>query len=91
MDLGALLRDSGGNLYGTTLERGDQSCTNGCGIVFKLDASANETIPHFFTGGTTDGWGPNSQLIPDGDGNLYGTTLLGGLAHGGAIFQVQIQ
>jgi uncharacterized repeat protein (TIGR03803 family) len=92
-----LLRDSAGNLYGTTLTGGDQSCADnegepGCGVVFKLDASGNETILHAFTGGTTDGALPSgAALINDGKVNLYGTTLYGGAANGGVIFEVRTQ
>jgi uncharacterized repeat protein (TIGR03803 family) len=88
-----LLRDSAGNLYGTTAAGGDLSCilvdNPGCGVVFKLDTSDNETILHAFTGGTTDGEGPESTLVSDGKGNLYGVTPLGGIANGGVIFAVK--
>jgi uncharacterized repeat protein (TIGR03803 family) len=89
--LAGLTRDSSGNLYGPAQGGGSQSCTGVRGVVFKLDPSNNETILHAFSGGTTDGWGPNSPLITDGNGNLYGTTVFGGLANGGVIFQVQMQ
>jgi uncharacterized repeat protein (TIGR03803 family) len=75
----ALLRDSNGNLYGTTVEAGDLSCSlndgYGCGVVFKLDSSGNETILPAFTAGTTDGESPKSALISGSKGNLYGTTV----------------
>src|SRR5579862_8975532 len=49
----ALVRDSAGNLYGTTEYGGDLSCTGGlspgCGTVFKLN-SGSETVLHSFTG-----------------------------------------
>jgi uncharacterized repeat protein (TIGR03803 family) len=88
---GTLLRDSAGNLYGTTYEGGNLSCNegSGCGIVFRLDTSGNETILHAFAGGTTDGEYPDSALITDGKGNLYGTTFNGGTANGGVIFEVR--
>jgi uncharacterized repeat protein (TIGR03803 family) len=87
----ALLRDSAGNLYGTTDAGGNQSCEVGCGVVFKLTSSGSETILHFFAGGTTDGEYPRSALITDGKSNLYGTTSYGGTANGGVVFQVQTQ
>jgi uncharacterized repeat protein (TIGR03803 family) len=88
---GTLVRDSSGNLYGATGEGGDQSCGlgNGCGVIFKLDSSGNETILHIFTGGTTDGEYPQNGLVRDGKGNLYGTTYEGGTANGGIIFAVR--
>jgi len=91
---GALFRDSSGNLYGMTGFGGDLSCSlgdgAGCGVVFKLNTSVNETILHAFAGGTTDGAGPvPGALISDGKGNLYGTTGGGGIANVGVIFAVR--
>jgi uncharacterized repeat protein (TIGR03803 family) len=91
-----LLRDGNGNLYGTTVSGGNPSCSLGggfgCGVVFRLDSSNNETILHSFSGDTADGAVPgHPPLITDGKGNLYGTTIFGGLANVGVIFQVQIQ
>jgi len=78
-----LVRDADGNLYGTTLAGGRSSvhCTNGCGTVFKLDATGKETILYSFTGGS-DGAFPNSELVADPRGNLYGTTSEGGRGEG---------
>jgi uncharacterized repeat protein (TIGR03803 family) len=68
-----LLRDSAGNLYGTTAAGG----TANYGTVFKVDAAGNETVLHAFTG-EPDGANPNSDLVEDAAGNLYGTTAYGG-------------
>ena len=68
-----LVQDAAGNLYGTT-ERGGAS---GLGVVFKLDATGTETVLHRFAGGA-DGASPNADLVRDGEGNLYGTTINGG-------------
>jgi uncharacterized repeat protein (TIGR03803 family) len=68
-----LIRDAAGNLYGTTIG-GGASC--GCGVVFKLDQSGNETVLHMFNG--LDGAGPWAGLVRDVAGNLYGTTVSGG-------------
>jgi uncharacterized repeat protein (TIGR03803 family) len=69
-----LIRDKKGNLYGTTFFGGDLSC--GCGVVFKLDPTGNETVLYTFTGAADGGnpWG----LAQDKEGNLYGTTYIGG-------------
>ena len=75
-----LVRDTAGNLYGNTEWGGvfGGPCgTLGCGVVFKLDPSGNETVLYAFTG-ASDGAHPNSPLILDGSGNLYGTTSAGG-------------
>jgi uncharacterized repeat protein (TIGR03803 family) len=45
--------------------------------VFKIDSSDNETVLHTFGKGT-DGEDPEGSLIRDQQGNLYGTTNLGG-------------
>jgi uncharacterized repeat protein (TIGR03803 family) len=68
-----LIQDAAGNLYGTTQAGG----SSGWGTVFKLDASATETVLYSFTGGT-DGGFPLAGLVRDEAGNLYGTTFLGG-------------
>ena len=76
---GPLFRDSEGNLYGTTLGGGDGTdCgLSGCGTVFEIDKSGQQTVLHTFTGGA-DGSDPQGGVIRDSDGNLYGTTSLGG-------------
>jgi uncharacterized repeat protein (TIGR03803 family) len=76
--VGPLLRDSTGNLNGTTTFGGTSTRCNGtCGVVFKLEASGKETALHDFTGGS-DGAVPEAGLTMDGAGNLYGTTSGGG-------------
>ena len=42
-----VIRDAAGNLYGTTFNGGDPTCSSpfsGCGIVFKVDATGKETL-----------------------------------------------
>jgi uncharacterized repeat protein (TIGR03803 family) len=77
---GSLIRDAAGNLYGTAGGGNtSSSCPEGsfgCGVVFKVDPSGNETVLYTFTGGT-DGLGPGN-LIRDAAGNLYGTADGGG-------------
>ena len=84
-----LTRDAEGNFYGTTELGGDLSCNspNGCGLVFKLDATGNETVLHAFKGGP-DGLFPISGVIRDFAGNLYGTTFEGGAHRHGTVFKV---
>jgi len=79
-ELGPLVRDAAGNLYGTTYFGGAAQCdgfNEGCGVVFKLDPSGKETILHTFTGGA-DGAYPWAGLTMDASGNLYGTAQNGG-------------
>jgi uncharacterized repeat protein (TIGR03803 family) len=78
--LGTLIRDSRGNLYGTTEFGGDLNgaCgTMGCGVVFEIKAEGGETVLYRFTGGA-DGSQSSGSLVGDSVGNLYGTTGLGG-------------
>jgi uncharacterized repeat protein (TIGR03803 family) len=85
-----LIRDSAGNLYGTTSFGGivrSQVCPRGCGVVFKLDTTGTETVLHSFTGGA-DGMNPSTGLISDSAGNLYGTTPTGGASGWGVVFEV---
>ena len=78
---GALAMDSAGNLYGATVGGGDLSCslTNGlgCGVVFKIDPSGNETVLYAFSG-IGDGGIPQGGVVRDSNGTLYGTTSEGG-------------
>ncbi|HEY3972920.1 MAG TPA: choice-of-anchor tandem repeat GloVer-containing protein [Candidatus Sulfotelmatobacter sp.] len=72
-----LLRDAAGNLYGTTEFGGDLSCNLlgeqlGCGTVFKLDTTGQETVLYRFTG-KKDGGFPTAGLVMDAAGKLYGT------------------
>ena len=78
-----LLRDHQGNLYGTEAAAG----SSGNGAVFKLTPAGSFTVLYNFTGGT-DGKYPNDGLVSDEQGNLYGTTGLGGAFGQGVIFEV---
>jgi uncharacterized repeat protein (TIGR03803 family) len=74
-----LVRDTQGNLYGTTQSGGDKTnCTYGCGVVFKVDKTGKETVLHTFEGYPNDGAYPSGNLVRDKAGNLYGTTVIGG-------------
>jgi uncharacterized repeat protein (TIGR03803 family) len=85
----ALIRDTAGNLYGTTLYGGDLNCEApyGCGTVFKLSKDGKETVQHRFTG-TPDGAYPLGGVIQDSNGNLYGTTSVGGSSNVGTVFKL---
>jgi len=74
-----LVRDTGGNLYGTTVAGGGSACISGtgCGTVFKITSDGNEEVLYSFTG-NADGATPSASLILDPAGNLYGTTPHGG-------------
>jgi uncharacterized repeat protein (TIGR03803 family) len=87
-----LLRDIAGNLFGTTSDGGkvnNHLCPDlyGCGVVFQLDDAGKETILHKFTG-TPDGYIPESLLVKDSAGNLYGTAYIGGVNGYGTVFMI---
>jgi uncharacterized repeat protein (TIGR03803 family) len=79
---GGVILDAAGNLYGTTNMGGNlETCSDyGCGTIFELSPQADgtwtETVLHKFTG--PDGGFPESPLIFDAAGNLYGVTWTGG-------------
>ena len=82
-----LTRDSRGNLYGTTYIGG----AHGGGTVFKLSPVVNdvwtETVLWGF-GGRGDGKNPYGGVVIDSDGNLYGTTNIGGSHTYGTVFKL---
>ncbi|HEY3779283.1 MAG TPA: choice-of-anchor tandem repeat GloVer-containing protein [Rhizomicrobium sp.] len=73
-----LMRDSAGNLYGTT-EIGD--------TVFKIAADGTETVLHGFSR-RDDGNIPLAGVVQDRKGDLFGTTADGGSAGCGVVFKV---
>ena len=91
-----LILDQAGNLYGTTGQGGNLKHCNGigCGVVFTLTPNANgswtENVLHRFCAITNcrDGTGPQGTLTLDAAGNLYGTTVSGGLSGYGVVFKL---
>jgi uncharacterized repeat protein (TIGR03803 family) len=76
-----VIRDSQGNLYGTTSLGGNNQCNEGCGTVFKLSRTGKLTVLYAFQGNTNgqmDGSFPVAGVILDASGNIYGTTAYGG-------------
>ena len=97
----SLFRDSGGNLYGTTVTGGivGSTCNEGafaspvgCGIIFKLTPTTTgqwtETVLHRFSG--PDGGNSFTGLVRDAAGNFYGTTIAGGSAGLGVVFKLSL-
>jgi hypothetical protein len=75
---GPLLLGAKGNLYGVTVTGGGPGGGGyGCGTVFELTATGNgkwtERVLHAFAD-QGDGAIPEGNLVPDAQGNLYGTT-----------------
>ncbi len=79
-----LIRDSAGNLYGTT---GGGGAHKG-GTVFKLSSDGTLTTLHSFANNGIDGFGSSAGLLRDSVGNLYGTTYAGGKYGAGTVFRV---
>ena len=84
--MGSLILDKKGNLYGTAGAGGTCSYAGGCGTVFKVTPAGSETVVYNFTG--TDGAYPWAGLVFDEQGNLYGTTGMGGTYRYGTVFEV---
>jgi uncharacterized repeat protein (TIGR03803 family) len=73
----ASLFNAGGLLYGTaSFGGGSTNCENGCGTVFTITPSGQETVLYSFKGGR-DGAHPDANLLKF-DGRFYGTTGVGG-------------
>ena len=70
-----LIADKAGDLFGTTYQGG----AGNDGTVFELSADGTETVLYAFQGGKHDGAYPYAGLIADSSGNLYGTTVQGGI------------
>jgi uncharacterized repeat protein (TIGR03803 family) len=83
--LTSLLADQAGNLYGTAVSGGRSNF----GVVFKLTADGTSTVLHSFAGGQGDGQNPDTNLIADQRGYLYGTTAQGGTNDLGVVYKVQ--
>jgi uncharacterized repeat protein (TIGR03803 family) len=77
--------DPQGNIYGTTLYGGSTA-----GVVYELQRSGNtwtENILYSFLG-QPDGQIPAGGVIRGNNGNLFGTTVLGGQNNFGSVFEV---
>jgi uncharacterized repeat protein (TIGR03803 family) len=84
-----LVMDSAGNLYGATLEGGNNACSGGCGVIFELKPVSGgwtESVIYSFQGGA-DGSSPSGVTL-DRAGNLFGTTGGGGTSSLGTAFQL---
>jgi uncharacterized repeat protein (TIGR03803 family) len=97
-----LVSDAAGNLFGSTGEGGSGGCSlrakpehrqagcvNGCGTLFELSLGTRGhysfTVVHYFAAPT--GAGPSGNMVFDGAGNLYGTTVIGS-AGSGVVFKL---
>ena len=83
-----LIRATDGNLYGTTLSGG----AHGYGTVFKISPSGTISTLYSFCAqsGCADGEFPQTGVVQASNGNLYGTTILGGAYASGTIFELTL-
>jgi uncharacterized repeat protein (TIGR03803 family) len=90
-----LIIDSAGNLYGATGGGGGNGCKKiGCGTVFKLGSDGKFTLLRHFN---SERYQDPNQVIMDSNGNLWGTTRVGGNVqcglhretHCGSIFEIK--
>jgi uncharacterized repeat protein (TIGR03803 family) len=84
-----LVQATDGNFYGTTTYGG----ANGGGTVFKITRAGALTTLYSFcavllNGFCMDGSGPYAGLVLATNGNLYGTTEVGGTNDHGTVFQI---
>jgi hypothetical protein len=85
---GSLIADANGDLFGTT-----QTGNNSNGTVFELvkgnDGYTLKTVVNFTgTNGDAPGRWPVGSLIADANGDLFGTTALGGTSGHGTVFEI---
>ncbi len=79
--------DQAGNIYGTTPYTTYPS--NTYGVVYQLTPSGSgytQSVLHSFA--SQDGSQPYDGVFLDSSGNLYGTTIAGGLYNGGTVFEL---
>jgi uncharacterized repeat protein (TIGR03803 family) len=79
----ALTQGADGNLYGVASAGG----ANGCGTVFQLSTAGAILQSYSFPCGA-GGNEPTGSLLQASDGNLYGTTALGGSLDKGTVFKM---
>jgi uncharacterized repeat protein (TIGR03803 family) len=92
----ALLQAADGDFYGTTMQGGpyngplNEACENpgyGCGTIFKITpAGTLAAVYNFCPTLCGDGAFPVAPVIRATDGNLYGTTDVGGNSYSGTVF-----
>jgi len=87
---GGLIFDAHGDFFGTTSNGG----AYGNGVVFELIANSDdtwtETVLYSFTNNSGDGANPETGVVMDNAGNLYGTTESGGNNPGdGIVFELK--
>jgi uncharacterized repeat protein (TIGR03803 family) len=83
-----LIQGGDGNFYGTTVNGGSGTCSDGfgvegCGTIFRITPAGKQTVVYSFTydsktNTAVNGLYPVGGLVQGKDGNLYGTASGGG-------------
>jgi uncharacterized repeat protein (TIGR03803 family) len=82
--LAPLMQASDGNLYGAASDFG----TGDTGTIFRVTTNGVFTELYQFGGPPGDGSEPYAGLVQAKDGNLYGSTWIGGAYNAGALFEI---
>lgn len=87
-NISALTLDGSGNIFGTTFFGGAFNNGNsyGNGSIFEI-AKGSGTVTTLASFNGTNGYSPVGGITFDGDGNMFGTTQLGGAFNKGTIFE----
>jgi uncharacterized repeat protein (TIGR03803 family) len=84
--------DRNGNLYGTTVLGGTETCErspNACGVVYEIAAPVQqwqESVIHNYMQST--GSQPYAGIIFDNSGNIFGVTTAGGTDDEGTVYEM---
>jgi uncharacterized repeat protein (TIGR03803 family) len=80
------MQATNGNFYGTATVGG----LHGTGVVYEITTSGSYKVLYSFCSQTNcaDGSYPQSTLVQDANGNLYGTTYRGGSYGDGTVFEI---
>jgi uncharacterized repeat protein (TIGR03803 family) len=95
-DFGSLIQASDGNFYGTTIAGGSNGSicgsSNGCGTIFRVSPKGELKSLYSFCPkpNCADGEEPFGGLVQGANGNLYGTTGIGGANNYGTIFEITL-
>jgi len=85
-----LIQATNGNFYGTTFGGGASGGDSNNGTVFEITPTGSLTTLHRFClqSGCPDGQYTYAGLLQATDGNLYGSTYLGGTSNHGTVYKI---
>jgi uncharacterized repeat protein (TIGR03803 family) len=73
-----------GLMYGTTTMGG----VGNLGTVFSITKTGGYATLYTFKGGSNDGQSPYAGVLFDAAGNMYGTTIDGGISNAGVVYKI---